>query len=89
VQSYRRVFAALAQDGAEEIVVNDEEPPCDEARARLRSKCPVVYRLAQTGGGNSLAALVLDGARAKPEPSAAGHARGHSAAAFPPNALLS
>jgi hypothetical protein len=24
---------------------------------------------------------VLDGARAKPEPSAAGHARGHSAAA--------
>jgi hypothetical protein len=32
---------------------------------------------------------VLDGRRAKPEPSAAGHARGHSAAAFLPNALLS
>jgi hypothetical protein len=45
------------------------------------------------GGGNSRsrlrAALVLDGARAKPEPRAADHARGHSAADFPPNALVS
>jgi len=30
---------------------------------------------------------MLDGAPAKPEPSAAGHARGHSAAAFPAERL--
>jgi hypothetical protein len=44
------------------------------------------------GGGNSLsrlrAALVLGAARAKPEPSAGGRARGHSEATFPRNALL-
>ena len=61
-------------------------PPADEQRKNVGGALDLAVVIQKAGPAGS---RVLDGARAKPEPSAAGHARGHSAAAFPPNALIS